>query len=45
MIGVFYAGFAVMELVANPAARWWAAATLLLSVLMILMQVRMIRSR
>ena len=45
MVGVLFAGFALMELVANPAARWWAAATLLLSVVMVVMQVRLIRNR
>lgn len=44
MAGVFYAGFAVMEAVANPAARWWAATTLALSLAMISLQVALIRS-
>lgn len=43
MAGVFYAGFFVMELVANPAARWWASVALALALVMISLQVRMIR--
>jgi len=43
MAGVFYAGFAVMELVANPAATIWAAVALALSLLMISAQLRLIR--
>jgi uncharacterized membrane protein len=43
MAGVIYAGFFVMELVANPAARWWAAVALALALVMITLQVRMIR--
>ena len=43
MAGVIYAGFFVMELVANPAARWWASVALALALVMISLQVRMIR--
>lgn len=45
MAGVFYAGFAVMELVANPAATIWAAVALALSLMMIAAQLRLIRDR
>jgi len=45
LAGVFYAGFSVMELTANPASRLWATVALALSVAMIAAQVRMIRSR
>lgn len=45
LVGVFYAGFAVMELLANPASRTWAAVALALSVVMISSQLRLIRSR
>jgi uncharacterized membrane protein len=43
LIGVFYFGFAVMELVANPAAYAWAAAAMLLCLLMIGLQLRLVR--
>ena len=43
LVGVFYAGFAMMELVANPPARIWAAMALLLCVAMIWLQLRLIR--
>lgn len=45
MIGVFYAGFAVMELTANPASGTWATIALGLSLVMISAQLRLIRSR
>jgi uncharacterized membrane protein len=44
MVGVFYAGFAIMELAANPASGIWAAVALALSVVMIAAQLRLIRS-
>lgn len=43
LTGVFYAGFSVMEMVANPTARWWATAAFALSVAMIGMLTRLIR--
>ena len=43
MAGVFYSGFAIMELVANPPARLWASVAFLLSILMIGLQIVMIR--
>jgi hypothetical protein len=43
MAGVFYSGFAVMELVANPPVRLWASVAFLLSILMIGLQIVMIR--
>lgn len=45
LAGVFYAGFAVMEVVANPQQRWQAGIALILALLMIAAQVRLIRSR
>ncbi len=44
LAGVFYVGFSVMELVANPASRVWAAVALVLTLLMIAAQIRLIRS-
>lgn len=44
LVGVIYAGLSTMEVVANPAARWWATSALVLSGLMVVFQVRMIRS-
>jgi uncharacterized membrane protein len=41
---VFYAGFAVMEVVANPAERWRASIALLLTLVMIAALVRLIRA-
>jgi uncharacterized membrane protein len=43
MIGVFYAGFAVVELTANPAERVWAAGALALSLAMVFVLVRCAR--
>jgi len=45
LAGVFYEGFAVMEVVANPASRAWAAVAVALIFLMISAQVRMLRTR
>ena len=45
LAGVFYEGFAVMEVVANPASRAWAAGAVALIFLMISAQVRMLRTR
>ena len=45
LAGVFYAGFAIMELTANPASRAWASVALALALTMIAAQVRMIRGR
>lgn len=45
LAGVFYAGFAVMEVVANPADRWLAGVALVLTLAMIASQVRLIRAR
>lgn len=45
LIGVFYFGFTVMELVANPVARPWAAIGMFLCALMVGLQLRLIRSR
>jgi uncharacterized membrane protein len=45
LAGVFYAGFAVMEAVANPAQRWRAGVALVLTLAMIVSQVRLIRAR
>lgn len=43
MIGVFYAGFAVVELTANPPERAWAAGALALSLAMVFVLVRCAR--
>jgi len=43
MIGVFYAGFAIVELVANPPERVWATVALALSLLMVIILVRCAR--
>ena len=40
MIGVFYAGLAVVELVANPPQRAWAAVALALSLVSVLVLVQ-----
>ena len=45
LVGVFYAGFAVMELAANPPARPWATVALGLACLMIYGQLGLARSR
>ena len=45
LAGVFYAGFAVMEVVANPRQRWHAGIALILTLAMIATQVRLIKSR
>ncbi len=44
LVGVFYVGFSVMELAANPASRAWAAVALAISFMMITAQVRMLRN-
>lgn len=43
MIGVFYAGLAVVELVANPPERAWAAVALALSLVSVLVLVHCAR--
>jgi len=43
MIGVFYAGFAIVELTANPPERVWAAIALALSLLTVLMMIHCAR--
>lgn len=44
LIGVFYAGFAVVELTANPPERFWAAGALALSLAMTFVLVRCARA-
>ena len=44
LAGMFYAGFAIMEIVANPAERWRAGIALLLTLVMIAALVRLIRA-
>jgi uncharacterized membrane protein len=44
LAGMFYAGFAVMEVVANPGERWRAGVALLLTLVMIAALVRLIRA-
>ncbi len=43
MIGVFYAGFAIVELVANPPERIWAAGALALALLTVIILVHCAR--
>lgn len=43
MIAVFYAGFAIVELVANPPERVWAAVALALALLTVILLVRCAR--
>lgn len=45
LAGVFYAGFAAMEVVANPLQRLHAGIALVLTLVMIAALVRLIRSR
>ncbi len=44
LAGMFYAGFAVMEVVANPGERWRAGVALLLTLVTIAALVRLIRA-